>query len=387
MTTGSHEPRAVVPPIYQSTTFTFTDKSYDDIVRRGGLRSTWYTRFGNPTVSAAAAPIAALEGGEQALLTASGMADIATTLVTLCGAGDRIVAAQELYGDTRDLLIRDLPALGIRVDFVPVTDLGEWERALAAGPVRLAYAETISNPQLRMLDVAGLAGLAHAAGALLVVDNTFASPAVVRPLGYGADVVVNSVTKFLNGHSDVVAGAIVTGEERALDIQRRIVTFGACADPHAAFLVRRGLDTFELRLARQNATAAQLARELAGLDGVVRVIHPTRDDYEWRDLARRQCLGGSGGAVVSAVLDGGDARAGRFMRALTRITEATSLGGVESLVSAPYNSSHFSLSVAEREAFGISAGMVRLSVGLEPPESLLVDIAGALRVSAAPPGP
>jgi cystathionine beta-lyase/cystathionine gamma-synthase len=227
----------VVPPIYQCTTFELDDQSYEDIVQGGGFEQTWYTRFGNPTVAWAADRVARLEGGQAAVMTSSGMGAIATALLSLCRAGDRIVAARELYGDTRDLLVRDLPALGIRVDFVATADLAHWEAALAAGPAAVAYAESLSNPQLRVLDIPAVAELVHRRGVRLVVDNTFASAFTVQPLSLGADVVVHSATKFLNGHSDVVAGAVVADAASIREVQRRVVTFGTCLDPHAAFLV------------------------------------------------------------------------------------------------------------------------------------------------------
>ena len=268
----------VVPPIYQCTTFELDDASYRDIAAGGGFEQTWYTRFGNPTVAYAADAVARLEGGEAAVMTSSGMGAIATTLLATCRAGDRVVAARELYGDTRDLLVRDLPALGVRVDLVAAADLGQWRAALAAGPAAVAYAESLSNPQLRVLDIPRVAELAHRRGARLVVDNTFASAFAVQPLALGADVVVHSATKFLNGHSDVVAGAVV-------------------------------------------ADAAT-------------------------------------------------------------VREATSLGGVETLISAPHNSSQFSYTAEELDLAGIRPGMVRLSLGLEPAEALVADLGRALAASA-----
>jgi len=384
-TADPREPQPVVPAIYQSTTFRLTDEAYDDIVNAEGLSATWYSRFSNPTVEAAAAAVARLEapGSDDAVgtLLASGMAAIATTLVSVLRAGDRMVVARELYGDTRDLFTRDLPALGIDVEWVDVTDIDAWRAALARG-ARVAYAETMSNPVLRLCDIPAVAELAHAAGALLVVDNTFASAYCVRPLEHGADVVVNSATKFLNGHSDVTAGAVVTTAQLAREVRRRVVTFGGCLDPHAAYLLHRGTRTFDVRLAAQCATAARLATDLAGLDGVRRVIHPARADYPSAAVADRLMAPGRRGAMLTLVLDGDEDTVGRFMRALRRGTEATSLGGVETLVSAPHNSSHFSLTPAERVAAGIEPGMVRFSIGLEPADELLADVEQALKASA-----
>lgn len=374
----------VVPPIYQCTTFELDDESYRDIVEGGGFGQTWYTRFGNPTVNHAADAVARLEGGEAAVMTSSGMGAIATTLLSLCRAGDRVVAARELYGDTRDLLVRDLPALGVRVDFVATADPGQWEAALAAGPAAVAYAESLSNPQLRVLDIARVAELAHRRGARLVVDNTFASAFTVQPLALGADVVVHSATKFLNGHSDVVAGAVVADAATVREVQRRVVTFGTCLDPHAAFLVARALHTYELRLGRQADAAAQIARWLDAREEVTEVRYPGLASHPDAAVVGRTWRPGRRGAMVAFVVRGGNDRAARFLRALDLVREATSLGGVETLISAPHNSSQFSYTPEELDLAGIKPGLVRLSVGIEDVAKLLADLDQALEQTAPP---
>jgi cystathionine beta-lyase/cystathionine gamma-synthase len=372
----------VVPPIYQSATYVLDDRSYADIHETGGMCETWYSRFGNPTCAAAADEIGRLEGAEAGLMTASGMAAIASTLVTLCRAGDRIVSAAELYGDTRELLARDLSGLGIEVELVDAADLDGWERALTR-PARLVFAETLSNPQLRLLDVPAVAELAHQAGARFVVDNTFASPYAIRPLELGADVVIHSATKFLNGHSDVTAGCVLGDGQTVESVQRRVVTFGGCLDPHAAYLVWRGLQTFELRLERQNQNASLIADHLARHTDVEVVHYPGRDDYVDREIAERILEPNRCGAMVTFVVAGGDERAAQVMRRLTLAAQATSLGGVESLVSAPFNSSHFMLSAQERNDAGIAAGMLRMSVGSENADALIADLDRALDQQAA----
>jgi cystathionine beta-lyase/cystathionine gamma-synthase len=373
--------RPVVPPIHQSVTYFLDDQAYKD-VQAGGLDEIWYGRFRNPTVDVAAEEIRHLEGAEAAFMTASGMGAIATTLLTLVRAGDRIVAARQVYGDTRDLLVRDLPAWGLEVVQVDAMDLEAWRQAVQERPTRLLYVETLANPQLDLADLPALAGIAHAAGALLVVDNTFATPYSVQPLSLGADVVVHSATKFLNGHSDVIAGVVVGSFDHVREVQRRVITLGTCLDPHAAYLVWRGLQTFELRLSRSNATARELALALAERDDVVRVRHPSLPGYERaevadrvlrRDADRLRC-----GAMVSFTVAGGDERALRVMRRLEIGCEATSLGGVETLVSTPFNSSHFSLTAAERRAARIDDGMIRVSCGVEPAHLLVADFLHAL---------
>ncbi|SMD21715.1 trans-sulfuration enzyme family protein [Kibdelosporangium aridum] len=356
--------RPVVPPIYQSATFYLDDIAYKDIQGNGGLSEHWYSRFANPTVDAAAAEIAELEGAEAALMTASGMAAIATTLMTLLQGGRRVVSARQVYGDTRDLLVRDLPALGFDVTMVDAADLSEWRSAIAAAPTTIVYAETLSNPQLELTDLAAVAELAHQAGAKMVVDNTFATPYTVNPLRLGADIVVHSATKFLSGHSDVIAGAVVADRETVTEIQRRVITFGGCLDAHAAFLVWRGLQTFDVRMERAQATARALADRLRGNAEVVSVRYP------------------GNGAMVAFTVRGGNDRALAVMRRLTVASEATSLGGVETLVSTPFNSSHFSLSAEELAAARIDAGMLRFSCGIENAEALIADVEQALATTS-----
>jgi cystathionine beta-lyase/cystathionine gamma-synthase len=373
--------RPVVPPIHQSVTYFLDDEAYKDI-QAGGLDEIWYGRFRNPTVDVAGEEIRRLEGAEAAFMTASGMGAIATTLLTLVRGGDRIVAARQVYGDTRDLLVRDLPAWGFDVVQVDALDLDAWRAAVAGGPTRVVYVETLANPQLDLADLPALAEIAHSAGAVLVVDNTFATPYSVQPLELGADVVVHSATKFLNGHSDVIAGVVAGRFDQVREVQRRVITLGTCLDPHAAYLVWRGLQTFELRLSRSNATARELAIALATRDDVVRVRHPSLPDYERADVADRVLRRDGGqvraGAMVSFTVAGGNQRALRVMRRLEIGCEATSLGGVETLVSTPFNSSHFSLSPEERRAARIDDGMVRVSCGVEPTDLLIGDFFQAL---------
>lgn len=369
----------VIPPIYQTTTFELDDRAYADIQGEGGLHETWYTRFNNPTVDAAAAEVARLHAGTDdgtahSLIFASGMAAIATTLVSLVKAGDTVVASRQTYGDTDDLLRRDLPALGVTVVRVDAHDTEAWRTMIGEHRPALVYGETLSNPQLRLVDLPAVADAAHQAGARFVVDNTFATPYCTRPLELGADVVVESATKFLAGHSDVVAGAATTRDPALLEeIQRRLITFGGCADPHAAFLLWRGMRTFRVRLAESCRTAAALADLLAKEPAVRDVIYPGRDDHPDAAVVRR-VMPGAGGAMLTVVLHGGDERAGAVLRGLRVGVEATSLGGVETLVSTPFNSSHFNMTDEERLAAGIQPGTLRLSIGLEGEEALLADL-------------
>ena len=369
----------VVPPIYQTTTFELDDTSYDDIQTTGGLRETWYSRFNNPTVDAAAADVARLHGARRSLMTASGMAAIATTLLALLRSGDTLVASAQVYGDTDDLLRRDLPALGIEVVRVDAFDPTAWEQAVAEHRPTVLYGETLSNPQLRVLDIPAVAALARTVGARLVVDNTFATPFCTRPTALGADVVVESATKFLAGHSDVVAGAVTTDDlELADEVQKRLITFGGCLDPHAAFLVWRGMRTFGVRLAEACRSADVVATKLADEPGVVHVRHPGRLDHPDSGAVVDAVMPDAKGAMVSLVLEGGDDRVLQVLRRLSVAVEATSLGGVETLASVPFNSSHFNMSAQERLAVGIPPGLLRLSVGLEGADVLVDDLRRAI---------
>jgi cystathionine beta-lyase/cystathionine gamma-synthase len=378
--------RPVVPPIHSSVTYFLDDQSYKD-VQEGGLDEIWYGRFRNPTVDVAAAEVQRWEGGEAAFMTSSGMGAIATTLLSLLRSGDRVVAATQVYGDTRDLLVRDLPTWGFDVEQVDAADLAAWRAAVSAGPTRLLYVETLTNPQLELADLPALAALAHEHDALLVVDNTFTSPWCVQPLALGADVVVHSATKFLNGHSDVIGGAVVGGFDLVREVQRRVITLGTCLDPHAAYLLWRGMQTFDVRMRRATQTARSLAGRLADHPDVEAVRYPGLADdpsapVASRVLRRDEDGALRAGAMVAFTLSGGDERALRAMRAMQVACEATSLGGVETLVSTPFNSSHFSLTADERRRARIDDGMIRMSVGLEPEQLLHDDVVAAIEASA-----
>ncbi len=373
----------VIPPIYQTTTFELDDQAYDDIQGTGGLHETWYSRFSNPTVQAAADDVSRLEGAAHGMMTASGMAAIATTLVTLLRAGDTVVASKQVYGDTGDLFERDLPAFGIEVVRIDAFDTDGWLAAIEQHQPAVVYGETLSNPQLRVMDIPTIAAAAHDAGAKVVVDNTFATPYCTQPLALGADVVVESATKFLAGHSDVVAGAVATDDRELMEeIQRRMITFGGCLDPHAGFLVWRGLRTFRVRLDEACRVAASLAERLAEREDVTAVIHPSRSDHPDAATAVPTVMPGPRGAMLTIVVDGGDERALQVVRQLRVAVEATSLGGVETLASLPFNSSHFNMTPEERIDAGILPGMVRLSIGLEGEEALLGDLEQALKATA-----
>jgi cystathionine beta-lyase/cystathionine gamma-synthase len=305
------------------------------------------------------------------------MAAIATTLLTLLSAGDALVASRQVYGDTGDLIERDLPRLGVTVVRIDAFDTDGWRRAIATHRPAVVYGETLSNPQLRLMDIPAVAEAARAVGAAVVIDNTFATPHCTR-----RDAVVDSVTKFLAGHSDVVAGAVSTNDLGLHEeIQQRIITLGGCLDPHAAFLVWRGLRTFRVRLTDACRTAEKLADAMAQEVGVSHVIYPGRPDHPDADDKVGRVMPGPHGAMLTLVLEGGDARALQVLRRLEVAIEATSLGGVESLASVPFNSSHFNMTPQERLDAGILPGMLRLSIGLEGEHALFHDLRRALRAT------
>ena len=343
----------------------------------GDLASFAYSRTANPTTTTVAGRIAALEGGEAALLLGSGSAALVAALLTVVPPGGRLVAARDICGDTHRLLMRELPALGREVVLVRIDDRTAWERA-APGADAL-FAESLSNPMLRVADLPFLARSAHAAGARLVVDATLATPINQRPLAVGADLVVHSATKALNGHSDLTAGVVVGSAGLVAAVARNADWLGASLDPGAAALLERGLKTLALRIERQNATARTIAAWLEAQAAVTAVTHPELPSHPDHLLAAR-LLGGSAGLVTFGV--GSEHRANRIVQSLQLIRMLTTLGGVESLATTTRNGSHANLDSAERCAAGIPAGTIRLSLGIEDVDDLVEDLERALAVPA-----
>jgi cystathionine gamma-synthase len=362
---------AVVTPIYQTSTFHFP-APHSEAADQGKVYL--YTRLQNPTTEAAAEILRELEGGEEARLFGSGMGAITATILSLVKSGDEIVALQDLYGGTTDLLTELAPRLGIRVRFVPTDQAAEPEAAVPRG-TRLVWLESPTNPTLSVVDIERWARAADAAGALLVVDNTFASPINQTPLAIGADLVVHSATKYLAGHSDVVAGAVI-GPRTLL---RRIDSkgyFGSSLDPFAAFLLARSLKTLSLRVARQNENGQRVAEALTKHPSVRRVFYPGLGSPEQEAVAARQMRGRGGMVTVS--LRGGAGAVDPFLRRLRFVHVASSLGSVESLASVPSLTSHRHLTLEDLRARGIDEGMVRLSLGIEEPGDLVRDLTEAL---------
>jgi cystathionine beta-lyase/cystathionine gamma-synthase len=314
--------------------------------------------------------VADLEGGEAAVAFASGMAAISTTILTLAGEGGHIVSARDLYGGTYTLMKDILPSLGIDVSFVDTRDTDAFWKALR-DDTRLVYCESITNPVLKVADIPELADIAHGKDVPLVVDATFATPVNQNPLELGADVVVHSGTKYLGGHGDVTGGVTVTTDPLAHDIRERMIFYGGCIDPNAAWLLIRGLKTLELRVARQNATARWLADWMEGNDKVVSVLHPELESHPDNEVANKVLK--AGGGMITFDLGDLDA-CHRCLDELQTITLASSLGSVESLVSLPVETSHWELDAEERADLGIMDGHVRLSIGVEDLPDLMADL-------------
>jgi cystathionine gamma-synthase len=361
---------AVMPPIYQSSTFAFrdvcTNSGYD------------YTRSGNPTRAALEEAIATLEGGAGATCTTTGMAAVLVAL-NLLPHGSHLLCTVDCYGGTFRTLEHAKQAYGLEVTYLDLADLAAVEAAFRPN-TGMVWMETPSNPLLRLTDIAAVARIAHARGALAVVDNTFLSPALQRPFEHGADLVVHSTTKYLNGHSDVVGGAVVAPRGKVALLQRiqsMNNLLGTSQSPHDAFLVLRGLKTLVLRMKAHEAGAQRVAEFLAGHAEVARVHYPGLPAHPQHALARAQQKGF--GAMLSFELrDGRRARVDHVLRTLRWFTLAESLGGVESLVAHPASMTHASMTPAARERAGITDSVIRLSVGIEDPADLIADLARAL---------
>ena len=368
---------AVSVPIYQTSTFALPSAEEGAARFAGASPGLIYTRFGNPTVQALEECVAALEHGCGAVATATGMAAVSTVLLALLRQGDHVIGTRPLYGATQRLIEKRLARLGVSSTFVAATsDPDEWKRALRP-ETRLIYIETPSNPTLDLVDIAAAAAIAHAAGILLVVDNTFAGPHLQRPLEFGADIVVHSMTKSLNGHSDVVAGIVVTREPRVLEeVRGAAISFGMTMDPHQAWLVLRGIRTLGMRVERAQANTLAIARWLEQQPDVEWIRYPGLRSHPQYALAIRQMSGP--GSIIAFELCGG-AEAGRvMMNAMRLITLAVSLGGVESLIEHPASMTHNGLSDDEQRADGVTPGLVRLSVGCEDLDDLQLDLEQAL---------
>ncbi len=364
----------LVGPLVRSVTFRLDDEAYALRAAGRSREARIYARETSPSVESLERRLAALEGAPRALAFASGMAALHALVLALLERGDHAVVSRDVYGGTAALVRELAPRLG--VDVTAARPTADDVRAALRPTTRAVFCESISNPTLEVADVPALAAVARAAGARLVVDATFATPILQRPLELGADAVMHSATKFLGGHGDVVAGVVCGGEELVERCWTWRTRAGACLDPEAAWLVERSLATLALRVRAQSDGAAAVAAFLARHPRVERVHHPSLDTHPTAAVARRVLAGGGG--MVSFVARGGDAAALALVRRLRLFQEAASLGGVESLASLPHNMSHVGLDERERAERGIAPGLVRLSIGLEDPRDLVDDLRSAL---------
>jgi methionine-gamma-lyase len=368
-------------PIYQTATFTSADaQALGDAAAdpRGGYA---YSRISNPTTSALGAAYADLAGGEAGTALASGMGAIHAALASQLSAGDRVVAPTAIYGSTRTQLVDTFANFGVRVDFADLTDVDAAAEAIAAGPTRVVYAETIANPTTVVTDHAAIAALAHAAGARYIVDNTFASPYVCRPLDLGADLVVESATKFLSGHSDVIAGVVAGSLELIRRVDKVQIDTGATLGPFDAFLVLRGIMTVAVRVERHARTAAALGAWLERQAGVERVLYPGLPSHPQHAVAMRQFRPGVAGGMLAVEVAGGRDAGRAVIDALTLTELTASLGSVHTMVVHPPSTSQRQMTEAQLAAAGITPGLLRVSVGLEDLEDLQADFHAALQAA------
>ena len=365
------ETGAVSTPIYQSSTFAFTDAD-QGADRFSGAPGYKYTRLGNPTTAALERNVALLEHGCGALGAASGMAAINSVYLTFLGQGAHAVVTDCVYGPTRTILETEYVRFGVQATFVDSSHPDNVARALRPN-TELVYIESPANPTLRLTDIARCADIAHRAGAILVVDNTFASPYLQNPLQLGADVVVHSMTKFINGHTDVVAGIIVAREEAVLERIRSVhVNVGGTMDPHQAWLVLRGIKTLGLRMDRAQANARALAYYLQRHAAVKWVNYPGLVDHPQHDLMKQQMRGP--GAIVCFGVRGGLEAGRRLINSVELATLAVSLGGIETLIEHPASMTHAGVSPDERRKAGITDDLVRIAVGCEDYDDLERDL-------------
>ncbi len=357
----------IAPALYQSSTFTNPVGSTAEVI---------YSRYGNnPNQVELGKRLALLEGAEAAIFVGSGMGAVALAHFAVLRPGDHLLSSEWIYGGVHRLFTQEFGRLGIEVSFVNPTQSRAWKRGLRK-TTRAVFLETPTNPLMRVIDLEPVATLCKAEGLALIVDSTFASPINFRPLEHGADIVMHSATKYLNGHSDVIAGAVAGTEQVVEEVRRLMQVWGQALDPFAAWLIDRGIKTLAVRVARQNATGLAAAEWCSKQAAFAAVHYPGLPSHPDHELAKR-VLGGFGG-MLGVELKGGVRAAERFLRALKIAAHAPSLGGVETLVSEPRLTSHATLTPEQRAQAGIPDGFLRFSLGLEDPDDLIADFAQAL---------
>jgi len=365
-------------PVVYSAAYGYSDVDAWLDVALGRKPGHIYSRNTNPTVHAFEEKVRILEGAEAATSFATGMAAVSNTLFALLGPGDRVVSVKDTYGGTNRLFLDFLPRVGVEVELCDTSDHEQIEAAIAQG-CRLVYLETPTNPTLKVMDIARLAAAAHEAGAVVVADNTFATPINQNPLALGADLVLHSATKFLGGHADALGGVVCGGPELVARVFHYREITGATLDPMAAYLLIRGMKTLALRIGRQNESALRIAQWLQEQPAVAAVYYPGLATHLHHDVAARQMRGYGG--VLSFMLEGGFEAVKRVLPRLKLAHRAANLGAVETVAGPPATTSHVECTAEEREAMGIPEGLIRYSVGIEDAGDLIADLTQAFAVA------
>lgn len=368
---GGTQPPAAGDPVVVPLT-----QSVNHVHEVGTAEGLRYPRYGNsPNAVHVQERLAALEGAESALVVSSGMGATVCALLALLRPGDHLLASRWVYGGVRRLIEEEFPALGISATLVDPSAARSWRRGLR-GETRAIFLETPTNPAVRVLDLAPISYLTKELGLALVVDSTFASPVNLRPLTHGADVVIHSATKYLNGHHDVLAGVVLGTAPYIEEVRQKMIVWGQAPDPFACWLLERGLKTLDVRVQRQNANALRIAQWAEASPAIARAHYPGLASHPDHDVASRQMTGFGG--MLAFELAAGEKATERFLRRLTLIRHAPSLGGVETIVSEPRYTSHEHLTATQRAALGIPDGFIRMSVGIEDADDLIADLEQAV---------
>ncbi len=367
---------ALGTPIYQCSTFYLNEASYKAIEEGRGRDEMIYSRYGNPSQWSVQEKLSSLEKAESSIVFSSGMAAISSTLLAMLDKGSHVVSSRDIYGGTYNFLYEDLYRYGMSVTFTSPTNIKDIEAAIQEN-TKILYFEALTNPLLKITPIKDLVALGRKYNLRVIIDNTFLTPYNVKPIDLGVDLVVNSATKYLNGHSDLIGGT-VSGSRKLIDcIWPQMLKNGGSMDPHACFLLERSLKTFALRMRTHNANALKLANYFEAHEKIKRVYYPGIQSHPQHDLAKSQ-MNGKYSGMVSFEIEGGDKNAHKLLSYLKLPKEATSLGGVESLISLPYNTSQASLTKEQQKNIGINEGLIRLSVGIEDIEDLISDFEQAI---------
>lgn len=369
---------SAVTPIYQASTFKFKDAKHGGDCFAGRADGYIYTRIGNPTINALENKLAELENGYRGIALASGMAAVSTVYMALLGQGKHIVSTNAVYGPSRAILERDFSRFGVEYSFVDTTDLGAIEKAIRPNTT-LLYIETPTNPTIEITDIKKVCEIAKKHNILVCVDNTFCSPYTQRPLDLGADIVLHSVTKFINGHADIVGGAIIAKDPDVYkQLRQTMVYLGGNMDPHQAYLTSRGVKTLALRMDKSQESAMKIAQYLENHPKIDWVKYPGLKSHPQHELAKKQMSGF--GTMMSFEVKGGLKAGETLMNNVHLCMLAVSLGGVETLIQHPASMTHAGLSRQAREEAGIADGLVRFSVGIEEVEDIIADLDNALKM-------